>query len=230
VLRGQFSCRRGLNSADLLVKAISQKGTTVRLLVNDEPCSMRFDPDTTLRSIAHAVCPPDSASPHLVVSVVCDGRTITDDNLEAALEAPAGAYDEIALQTQPLRSLLAASLSQALEMSGSLDARRLAAADLFAQGENQQALQVLQQLLGDWRVVHQAAATCATALNLPLESVQTGGSELPAVLERIKTQLADLKGALACGDLVLVADILRFELEEPLAAWSAGLRSLHAMV
>ena len=199
----------------------------MQLLVNDQPCPIAVTPESTLRDLAQAVCSADPSSRCLVVSVHCDGQSVPNDRLESALDTPAAAFHEVALHTQPLKALVIQSLRDAALLLDSIDAARSEAADLIAQGHQQPAFQVLGKLFAEWRQVQETFALCSAAMH-PQGSHSGSCAADPhaPLMEHMRQQLIELKAALQAADLVLVGDILSFELPEHFKRWRETLEAL----
>lgn len=192
----------------------------MRLLVNDELTVLSIGPRQTLRQIAQAICPSTAKDPSLVVSVRCNGREMAEEHLELALEKPILDFDEVAFQTLPLKALVAQNLSGAGELVAAAGASSTEAADRISSGKEQEALEKLQQFFSQWRSVQESFVLCMQAMNLSFEEIEAQGLPIRNTVERSRTTLVELKTLLETGDMVLIGDILRFELEEVFNLWN----------
>jgi len=198
------------------------------IFVDEQPYLGATDDLQTVGDLAGRIS-RDSGDPRrLVVGLCCDGQLVEPDRLEAVLASPLTSYQRIDLQTQPLAALLHGALEQAAALAADVRASRDRAADLLAEGQLQPAMQHLQRFFEAWGKVHESIAVCAEALGCGLDDLAVGDRGLAEVLDSLKTQLADLREALLSQDLVVVGDILRYEMNQPLDdldALLAGLRS-----
>lgn len=197
-------------------------------MVNDEPRSIRIEPRQTLRELARAICDDDGPNRSLIVSVVCDGKPVPLDQLDHTLDTPAETFGEVALQTQPMAALIAQSLGEAIEVFRAADRTRVLVADLLAQGQQHEALRRLGELFADWKQVQDTVAVVMEALRGSSPPDGDAESVLAAPLAAITAHLRELRSALKAGDLVLVGDVLRFELETPFADWIAAMERLRS--
>lgn len=198
----------------------------MQLLVNDEPRAIRIEPRQTLRQVAQSICRDGDAKHCLIVSVECDGQTVPLERLDSALDTPAEQYQQVAFQTQPMVGLIAQSLGEAIAVFRAANHTRIEVADLLAARQQKSALENLGRLLGDWKQVQETIALVLQAIGPQGEDPIDNGRTIQNVLGDITRQLRDLKAALETGDLVLVGDILRFELEGPFEDWIAAMEGL----
>lgn len=194
----------------------------ITVQVNDEPCALAIDPNQTVRDLAGVVC-GDGADKRLVVGMRCNGAAVTAEEMDACLASVVGSFESIELQTRPVSVLVSQALVQAIDVLRAADAARIEVADLFTRAQQQSGFEKLQQLLADYKQVQETVLLSAEALNLQLDAITTSGRGMQEIVADIKTQLEELKTALGQGDLVLVGDILRYELETPFADWLAWL-------
>ncbi len=180
----------------------------------------------TVGDLANRISRDTAGSPRLVVGVCCDGQPVAPDRLDAVLASPLDGYQRIDLQTQPLPALVAGALEQAGRLAAEARLNRDRAADLLAEGQLQTAMHHLQRLFETWGQVHEAITVCAQALGRSLDDLSAGDRGLADVLGSLKTLLADLRDALLSQDLVVVGDILRYELNQPLDDLDALLAQL----
>ena len=192
----------------------------MQIFVDDQPYISPGKTGQTVAELANEVCQNDTEPSHrLVVGIRCNGEQVGNDRLESILASPADEYDSIELLTQPVASLVKATLSQAIEIFEQSSENRRKAADLMAEGRQAEAMSHLQNFLEVWRQVQDSMLMCAQALRVNLEALKVNDLSLTDILEMIKNQLNDLKAAMETGDYVVVGDILRYEFEEPSGYW-----------
>lgn len=199
----------------------------MHIQVNDEPYTMIGPPDQTLGELANEVCQATSGSgARFVVGLRCDGRPVTQEELESVLQTSAARYDRLELETVPVAALVESTLDQALEILADSTHVREKAADLLAAGQQELALRELQRFLEAWKQIHQTLALVARVLGVDLDTVRAGSASLTDILEAVKTRFTDLRGAMIASDLVVVGDTLRYELSEPMQQLADVLRHL----
>jgi len=199
----------------------------MEILVDDRPYHSTGSPDQTIRTLANEVCEATGGSgQRIVVALRCDGNEIAPEGLDAVLELPVNQFRRIDLQTQPAAALVRSTLAKAIELLDEAAGMRQHIADQLAQGQHNAAMQQLQNLIHIWQQVQQTMLVCAQTLGTDLEALRVNHVGLAEVMEPIKTQLNELKNGIENRDFVLVGDILRYELDDPLACWLALLNHL----
>ena len=166
-------------------------------------------------------------APRIVVGVFCDGEPVSQDHLDQVLMKPLRDFEKLELQTQSLRALVTATLTQAIALFEEAGEIRIRAADLLAESKTETAMQHLQRFFNIWKQVQQSTLVCAQALGVDLDATQVNGRGLVEIFEPIRERLTGLKDAMADHDFVLVGDILRYEFAEPFNDWSTLLNELH---
>lgn len=192
----------------------------MRIFVDDQPYASPGKAGQTVAELANEVCQKDAEpGSRLVVGIRCNGEQVANDQLDQVLASPAEQFDSIELLTQPIASLVKATLSQAIELFEQSADNRRKAADLMTEGRQTEAMGRLQSFLEVWRQVQDSVLMCGQAMQIDLESLKVNNLNLISILEMIKDQLNNLKAAMESGDYVVVGDILRYELEEPSEYW-----------
>jgi hypothetical protein len=203
----------------------------VAILVDDKPYEPVGAPDQTVAELAHEVCDRHGETDQrIVVGVSCDGSAVGDDQLEGVLQSPWNRFERLELHTQSMGSLVRATLDQAVAAFEASAETRNRVADLLTEGQHESAMTELQSFLDTWKQVQEALIVCSEAFGIDLNQEKVNGLGVPEILDLIKEQLGALKTAMEQHDLVVVGDILRYELEEPLEHWLALLRSLRDRV
>jgi hypothetical protein len=201
------------------------------ILIDDQPYNRPCAADKTVRELAHEVCAdPDSRACRLVVAVYRDGQPVVADQLGAILDSPIASFDDLALQTQPVAALVRSTLDQALGMLAEASAARTAAADLLDRGRQPEAMQQIQKLLEIWRQLQQSLSFSAEALGINLDSLEADGCRFPDLVNTMKATLQDLREAMRNQDSVLIADLLRYEMEDVFNRWATLLAGLKASI
>lgn len=199
----------------------------MQVLVDDRPYTMTGPPSQSLGELANEIClasRQDEA--RYVVSIRCDGQPVGQQELAAALQSQTDQYERVELHTQPVAALVSGTIDQAVLVLEDSTTAREKAADLLAAGQQEPAMQELQKFLEAWKQIHQTLMVVAQVLNIDLDKVSEGGTSLSTVLEALKAQFTEMKGAMVQGDFVVVSDLLRYELSEPVEQLVCLLRHL----
>jgi hypothetical protein len=195
--------------------------------VDDQPYTTTGDARQTVGELANEVCgSAEPSAPRLVVALRCDGQPVAAESLTTVLQTPASDFQQLELLTQPVAALVRSALDEAISIFEDSVASRERTADLLAEGQQEAAMRELQKFLGVWKQVQQALLISARALHVDLDSLAIGDVTLTNVLDTIKCQFNELRGAMEQSDFVVVADILRYELAEPFQQFTDFLKHL----
>jgi len=191
---------------------------------------MTGPPSQSLGQLANEICLASrQGEARYVVSIRCDGQPVGQPELAAALQSQTDQYERVELQTQPVAALVSGTIDQAVLVLEDSTTAREKAADLLAAGQQEAAMQELQKFLEAWKQIHQTLMVVAQVLNIDLDKVSEGGTSLSTVLEELKAQFTEMKGAMVQGDFVVVSDLLRYELSHPVEQLTDLLRHLSTM-
>lgn len=162
----------------------------------------------------------------LITSIVCDGRAVVSDEIEAVLRLPAGDFERLELQSGDLQGLAREVLTGARDLFERSEQCRRDAVDRFGDGQTGQAMEKLAECFRAWVHVHEAVAKTGQLLHMDLEQMRIGDFNVSSWLADLTCKLRDLKGALEANDYVSIADILRYEFDEIAERWDALIASL----
>ncbi|HPD31903.1 MAG TPA: hypothetical protein PLL20_18065 [Phycisphaerae bacterium] len=199
----------------------------MHVLVDDRPYTMAGPANQSLAELANEACAANRQDePRYVVSIRCDGQPLSQEDLAEALESPAERYERVEIQTQPVAALVRSALDQAALVLEDSTIAREKAADLLAAGQHEAAMQELQKFLEAWKQIHQTLMVVSQVLGIDLDSVADDRARLSTVLEVVKSRFAEMKDAMVQNDFVVVGDLLRYELSEPVEQLAGLLRGL----
>ncbi|MDM8006618.1 MAG: hypothetical protein QUV05_10800 [Phycisphaerae bacterium] len=202
----------------------------MHVLVDDRPYAMTGPPTQSLAELANEVCRASrQGQTRYVVSIRCDGQPVGQQELAVALQSPTDRYERVELQTQPIAALVRGTLEQAALVLEDSTSAREQAADLLAAGQQEAAMQELQRFLEAWKQIHQTLTIVSQVLDIDLDHVSEGGTDLSTVLDTLKARFTEIKEAMSQGDLVVVGDLLRYELSQPVEQLVDLLRHLARM-
>lgn len=191
---------------------------------------MTGPPTQSLAELANEVCRASrQGQTRYVVSIRCDGQPVGQQELAVALQSPTDRYERVELQTQPIAALVRGTLEQAALVLEDSTSAREQAADLLAAGQQEAAMQELQRFLEAWKQIHQTLTIVSQVLDIDLDHVSEGGTDLSTVLDTLKARFTEIKEAMSQGDLVVVGDLLRYELSQPVEQLVDLLRHLARM-
>ncbi len=195
------------------------------ILLDGQPVSSPCPPDEPLRAVLDAIR-QTHAPERIIVSIEQDGILLTEEALDAALDAPLPAGCDLALRTEHPAALVARALR---EVAGALREgaeTSIRAAELLEQGQAAEALPAVEPAVSAWRDLQQVVQQAGGLLGEPWLMQEVDGRPLHEHLAELAGRLRDLRDALVHQDAVLLADVLRYELPELAGAWATRLEEL----
>jgi hypothetical protein len=162
----------------------------------------------------------------LVVSVAVDGHPLGDTELNASLQRPLAVTAQVdvessepaALATAALRDLAAEFADAGTRLAGI--AERLNSADVAA------AIRDVGAFVSLWQTCYRALPQCGGLLDRDLLMMDYDGRPLKAYLTELVDKLTDVRAALEARDLVMLGDLVRYELPPLTQTWHAILNHL----
>jgi len=148
-----------------------------------------------------------------IVSVSLDGESIDSSRLVEALGGkPIDAVQCLDIQSQQTSQLVKDALAEMESVLPELPTVCRELARVFQGAEPQSGYEPFQQLAGIWSHVKGRQAMIAHALGVEIDAMPYNGRPLAAAHKELNTILSEAAGALESGDLILLGDLLEYEL------------------
>lgn len=155
----------------------------------------------------------------LLIGLRCEENDVPPDQLDAMLSEPVARFNRLELTSdRPSRVvediLLHARtcLSQSFELVQD-------ASEKFSSGNGVEAMTALIACIQSWGQVHEAIVKGGQLMRIDFEKLQIGNRSVQAWLAGLVERLRDIKNAVESNDLVLLADMMKYELDESLQEW-----------
>lgn len=161
-----------------------------------------------------------------LVGIRADGAPIGPDLLDDVLATTASQFERLEFDSVQPHSMVRETLDQALAAFAAAMPLCEAIADLLTNGKNAEAMEQLAQCFSVWSKAHEAAINSAALIGIDLRALVIDDRPSSAWMDDVVDQLRALRDALAMGDTVLTADLLRYELGTTLKAWERVLVAL----
>ena len=155
----------------------------------------------------------------LLVSLRCDGETLSETRLESILEEPASRFGRLELYSDRPKTLVLEALTATRRSFGESFANLRETSDALATGDGPAAMSSLAVCVDAWNKAQEAIIKGGGLLGVDFESLQLDGRPVAEWLTELLERLRDLKDAVANRDHVLLADILRYEFDDVLQRW-----------
>ncbi len=148
-----------------------------------------------------------------IVAMVVDGRQISADGLADTLGTKTP--DEIGtieVTSEDISVLVRQSLDDLEETLPNLPQACHELARVFQGTDPSQGYEPFQRLAELWGHVKEREKMVANALGIDLDTMETGHAAIRSLHENLNSVLDDAARAIECNDLVLLGDLLEYEL------------------
>jgi hypothetical protein len=192
------------------------------MLVTLDDATVTIDslaPDARLQDVVDAVR-ASHAQGRLVVSLALNGKLLTPDELNAALQQPLANGDEIRLETGEPRALACSAFNELAVAFEEARWQHTAMADQFAAGGHDAAIRELGAYFELWQTCQQALAQCGELLAQDLTGFSYHGLPLGDYLNSAAGVLGQIRAALEARDYVSLGDLVRYELPMLSETWA----------
>jgi len=161
-----------------------------------------------------------------IVSVSVDGEPIDSTRLVEVLGGkPLNAVQRLEIESIGNSQLVKDALAELESVLPELPSVCRELARIFQGTEPQSGYEPFQQLAGIWSHIKGQQFMIANALGIDINAMDFKGRPLATSHDELNTFLSEAAGALESGDLILLGDLLEYELA-PRAEHEAGIASL----
>lgn len=164
----------------------------------------------------------------LVVSVTVDGHVLGDAELNAGLERPVATAAQVDLESGAPATLATAALRGLAAEFAEADARLAEIADRLNSEDVPAAIRDVGAVISLWQTCYRALPQCGALLHCDLLNMEYEGRAVKACLRDLVDKLTDVRAALEAHDVVILADLVRYELPALAQTWHAILNHLAA--
>lgn len=162
----------------------------------------------------------------LIVSVALNGTQLSDDNLTEQLARAVPEDVQIDLESGDAQQLVSDALHGLALQFAELGPQQPAIADRISAGEAAEGVQDVGACVGLWNTCHRVLTQCSGLLNQDLREFVHDGRPVQAWFEDVVGKLTEIRQALEAHDLVLLSDLVRYELPALCQVWEGLLNSL----
>ncbi len=156
----------------------------------------------------------------IVVSVIIDGEPVLEPELTVRLASPIGDVQQIDFESADPAAL---SVSALREVAGELATARDELADigkLLAAGKSDNAIEGFCGFLGAWRNSQQAIGQCGRLLQRDLTQEKVDERSIEEHLTELSLSLREMRDAFESRDMVLLSDLVAYEMPGLCDRWS----------
>lgn len=155
----------------------------------------------------------------LVVSVAVNGKSCGQRELDSSLTQPLGNADQVDLQSGDRYTVSADALRGIAGRLAEIGELQPEVADQLNSGDVVDAVGRIGEVVGVWQASCDAIVQCSGLLGRDLTKEVFDGRSVEASLTELVGRLRELRDALEARDMVLLADLIHYELPELCTTW-----------
>jgi len=207
----------------LVLRMASSYDITVTVYIDDEPVDL-YGPDlgTMLQAARQRLAPMR----RIVVEVELDGRRLDLSALASEQKSVLGDQSELRLVTTDSHALVLSILRQIRDELQTVRQEQTDAAELLQQDQQLQAVQYMASALDKWQQIQHAIGQATELIGIDLHTLSLGETSVDVVINGMIGQLKTLRGLLAGGDTVALADALFYEWPKTVDQWNQLLNAV----
>jgi len=189
------------------------------ILIDDVRLSSPVPADATVADVIALAKDQLDPQQSIIVGVRREGELVASNEIEAVLDQRVDRIDRLELLTGDPRAIVLETLTQSQLAFEQTFHEVTRVADQLADGSVADAMARLLDCVAAWSGVHQAIMQGGALLDIDFENLVIESRPLIDWMSDLAARLQDIKSAIANQDHVLLADILRYEIDETLRAW-----------
>ena len=213
-----------------------QANRMMKLLLNGHELEGVIEDETTLGVALLKVQNEEIGNQEVISSVWIDGEPLTAERLAEWKDRPTRDFCEARINAPTRRQLTAKSLTALSQSLTESKVEREQIVDHICKGRSEEAMKALPDYLEIWNTVQRALAGVCRLLDLDLESLEVYGpqaytgadrSQMVTIrLGQLTQLLQQMKDALQAADLVVLGDIVNYDLADLTDDWQDLLEEL----
>ena len=183
------------------------------------PYGSGIGPTSTVAEFIESARQSLAGSGRMLIALRCDENEVGPDQLDSLLTEPVSRFGRLDLTSdhpgRVVEDILLharSCLSQSFELVQDASTK-------FCSGECVDAMTALIACIQSWGQVHEAIVKGGQLMRIDFETLLIRGRSVQAWLSGLVDRLREIKGAVESNDLVLLADMLKYELDESLQEW-----------
>jgi hypothetical protein len=155
----------------------------------------------------------------IVLGVRCGDEEVSSEQLDDIWPVASSTFERVEIITGHAGEVVADALQVTRRALGTTYALARGAAEKLAAGSIQSSMQELIECSNIWSRVHQAVVQSCALISIDPATLNIAGRPLAEWLRTIASMLVSLTKAMESRDYVLLADILRYEIDDVLGGW-----------
>ncbi len=199
------------------------------ILLDSEPVEPELHEHATLADALIWVQTQIADTGKVIVKVELDGTCLNGPALTESQSAPIGCR-RVGISTADQTELARAMIGKLAALIEYLGPQHHQVAALIEQNQTTRALTQLGQVLSAWQQIEQAFSSLMCMLDLRLEKLAVVERPAGELIAEFSRQLSEMQTALENRDMVLLTDILQYEMDAATANWTSLLALLLGIV
>lgn len=198
----------------------------MNLLVNNQNAQDLIGQNDTLSAVLQNVQENCVASQEVITSVLIDDQALTAQQLSEWQKRPADEFGEIHVTVESRNTFASRGLREMATELTHAGQYRAQMVDYIADGNSTEAMTILGDYMQTWHTTQQALNSVCRLMDTDPSSLQIFNSNSPKkqkpvadYINLLSEQLNKVKSALDAKDMVLLGDILEYEIEEVSDSW-----------
>ena len=193
--------------------------------LDGEKLDQTFASEETLQNVINSVRKAHLDN-RMVVSVAINGETCTDQVLSDRLEEQISGLNQLDLETGDPRNIAAEAFRTVASDMATVGRDQVDIADEINAGNIAKAITRIGEFVKAWHAVRQVIVQTSSLLQCDLTVFEYEGQPLKEHLAGLVGQLNEIKAALDAKDMVLLADLLHFEVPPLCELWTNMLNAI----
>ncbi len=185
----------------------------MKVVLDDHSLDITVKEDTNLEQLLIAIQEQlrKQGSSKLVVDVRIDGEEVFNSQNDMSLISLDG-VDRVDITTDNVIATAEKGLNAIRKQLPQLADAMSNIASLLQEGRREEALDTFSQVCNDWRKIIQFFDSLSTVFQLDYNSISVNGKTFDAINAELLGLLGDTKTAISNDDLVMLSDLVEYEL------------------
>lgn len=193
-----------------------------QILLDETPVTLEVGPPLTFAQTFEKLRDSIRSADRIVLDVEIDGQPVIWGDGSLRWSDRFAEQSVLAVHTSTTLVLAVTSLEQVQEALPTVAERHRAAADALRHGDGQAAMVQAMEALAWWQELQSAVGQLwrLCSMTVPEANWQATSAESQALTKKVTAELSAIKDAFSRRDLILVADILEYELSPLTERWN----------
>jgi hypothetical protein len=188
--------------------------------------TLTLAPNSTVGQLIDAAKSRLRGTTQIVLGVRCGDEEVPPEQLDDVFSLACDTFDTVEVITGNAGEVVADALQVTRRALATTYALTREASERLAEGSIPQAMQSLIECSSTWSRVHQAVVQSCSLLAIDPSNTRVAGRTLAEWLREVAKMLISIRNAMESRDYVLLADILRYEMDDMLGGWEQMLDGL----